>query len=208
VNSTKPLPKGLIHELLPETSGELPAKYARRKLPAYVMMRLNTDRDSPFRSLIAMPTAPEGYIKDNSVLRMIENSLYEGALYQYRDPLDGSGDEESMLLHLKIFWSLVAKTWPDAWQLPPRRSRLTHGAGIQSLGYVMDSLTEGTSAADLPGSGLAEKVTALRDHCAWTSGYWTFSDNHERRWNSLQNTPQDVRLLSSHLRQLVHSSRV
>ena len=134
VNSTKPLPKGLIHELLPETSGELPAKYARRKLPAYVMMRLNTDPDSPFRSLIAMPTAPDGYIKDNSVLRMIENSLYEGALYQYRDPVDGSGDEESMLLHLKIFWSLVANTWQGAWELPPRKSRLTHGAGIQSLG--------------------------------------------------------------------------
>ena len=27
-----------------------------------------------------------GYIKDNSVLKMIENSLYDGALYQYRDP--------------------------------------------------------------------------------------------------------------------------
>ena len=34
VNNTKPLPKGLIHELLPETTGTpAAARYARRRLP-------------------------------------------------------------------------------------------------------------------------------------------------------------------------------
>src|SRR5256885_8827315 len=47
------------------------------------------------------------YIKDNSVLKMIEHSLYEGALYKYRNPADGSGDVDSMLEHLIAFWNLV-----------------------------------------------------------------------------------------------------
>ena len=77
---------------------------------------------SPFARRIATPTMADGYIKDNSVLKMIENSLYDGALYQYRDPEDGTGDVDQMLLHLNYFWTVVAVTFPDAWELP-RRSR-------------------------------------------------------------------------------------
>ena len=57
---------------------------------------------------------------------MIENSLYEGALYQYRDPRDGSGDVDQMVLHLNTFWIVVQSTFYDAWELEPRKSRLTH----------------------------------------------------------------------------------
>lgn len=205
VNNTRPLPKGLIHELLPESPGHLPAKYARRKLPALLMTRLNndamslTDDDSPFAGLIATPTAPDGYIKDNSVLKMIENSLYDGALYQYRDPADGWGDVNQMLLHLKYFWSLVKATFPLAWSLPPRKSRLTHGVGIQALGFVMDALTEGTAAGELPSRNLEHTITQLQNKCAWISGVWPLDDSHERPWNGLQNTPSDVRLLTNHL---------
>ena len=199
VNSTKPLPKGLIHELLPETSGELPPRYARRKLPAYLMIRLNNDADSPFVGRISTPTQPNGYVKDNSVLKMIENSLFDGAIYQYRDPVSGDGDVEQMLLHLKIYWTLVAGTFHDAWRLPPRKSRLTHGVGISAMGFVMDSLTEGTSAADLPGIDLDMTLARLLPATAWTSGTWPFDASDDRRWNSLQNTPQDISLLANHL---------
>lgn len=197
VNNTKPLPKGLIHELLPDAAGYLPPKYARRKLPAQVMTRLNVDSDSPFCGAIATPTSPNGYIKDNSVLKMIENSLYDGALYQYRDPDDGSGDVEQMVLHLKIFWSLVEATWPIEWKLIPRKSRLTHGVGIQAMGYVMDALTEGIAAEDLPGAGLDERLARLCDVTAWTSGTWELATDDQRRWNGLQNTPNDVKLLTN-----------
>lgn len=199
VNNTKPLPKGLVHELLPATSGHLPPRYARRQLPAALMTRLNGDPHSPFYGRIATPTTPDGYIKDNSVLRMIENSLYEGALYQYRDPADGSGDEKQMLLHLTIYWSLVKTMFPNEWDLPPRKSRLTHGVGIQSMGFVMDSLTEDVSAVDLPDSKLDIPLSRLRASCAWTAGFWKLSHDEERRWNSLQNTPNDVRLLTNYL---------
>jgi DGQHR domain-containing protein len=202
VNNTKPLPKGLIHELLPETIGHLPAKYARRKLPAYIMTRLNNDSDSPFYGLVSTPTTPDGYIKDNSVLRMVEDSLYEGALFQYRNPTDGTGDEEQMLFHLKSFWKIVQNQWPEAWSLPPRKSRLTHGVGIRALGYLMDSTTEGIPAAEVAGLGLEETLARIENQAAWTTGNWSFGPEDQRRWNGLQNTPTDVRLLANFLQQI------
>lgn len=206
VNNTKPLPKGLIHELLPETRGHLPTAYARKQLPAEVLTRLNLGTallGEPFAGRIATPTMPEGYIKDNSVLRMIENSLYDGALYQYRDPVDGTGDVDKILLHLNFFWTSVELTFPDAWALPPTKSRLTHGAGIQSLGYVMDALTDGVPATDLAGLDLVAQLEKIRDHCAWTTGTWDFGRDQVRRWNGIQNTPSDIRLLTGHLLRLL-----
>jgi DGQHR domain-containing protein len=194
VNSTKPLPKGLIHELLPGTAGHLPAALARRQLPADVMAHLNAD--GPFAGRIKSPTAPNGYIQDTSVLKMVEHSLFEGALYQYRTP-DGTGDVDRIVAHLHTFWSAVRDTWPDEWELPPRKSRLTHGVGIIALGYVMDDLTDGTGAEALNPSLLKKRLDALRPHTAWTSGTWELRD--ERRvWNGLQNTTNDIYRLVRH----------
>ena len=47
VNATKPLPKGLIYELLPSTEGKLPAALQKRRYPALLSERLNFDDDSP-----------------------------------------------------------------------------------------------------------------------------------------------------------------
>ena len=41
VNSTKPLPKGLIYELLPGTDVQLSSHLQKRRFPAYLMERLN-----------------------------------------------------------------------------------------------------------------------------------------------------------------------
>lgn len=195
VNNSRPLPKGLIHELLPSTQAELPLQLMRRRLPAEIVNRLNTDADSPFYGLIATPTRPDGVVKDNAVLRMVENSIYNGALYRYRCAATGGGDVATMLTHLKIYWCTVANTFPEAWGLPPRRSRLSHGVGISSMGYVMDRLTEDAEVGEV--GTASTHVSMLRD-AAWTSGAWPFSDG-VRKWNSLQNTPSDVRLLTAHL---------
>jgi hypothetical protein len=37
----------------------------------------------------------------------------------------------------------------------------------------------------------------LKPHCHWTSGTWTEMENLE--WNKVQNLPNHVRMLSSHL---------
>src|SRR5262249_45412011 len=52
VNNTKPLPKGLITELLPEVSTILPSNLAARKTPAALCDLLNQDKESPFYGLI------------------------------------------------------------------------------------------------------------------------------------------------------------
>jgi DGQHR domain-containing protein len=87
VNSTKPLPKGLIYELLPSTDATLPTLLARRRYPAELLERLNFDPGSPFQHRIQTPTNPQGIIKDNSILKMLEHSLTEGVLHDYRDSL-------------------------------------------------------------------------------------------------------------------------
>src|SRR4051794_25317800 len=127
VNSTKPLPKGLIYELLPTTRAKLPSLLQSRRFPAMLLDRLNQDEDSPLRRLIRTPTMAEGIVKDNSVLKMLENSLSDGVLYRFRDPETGAGNSESMLAVLKAFWAAAAAVFRDAWGLSPHRSRLMHG---------------------------------------------------------------------------------
>jgi len=201
VNSTKPLPKGLVYELLPSTDGPLPPALMRKRFPSFVLERLNFDEDSPFRGLIQTPTTPDGVIRGNSILRMIENSLTDGCLYYYRDPDTGSGDIEEMLEILKPFWCAVRSVFEEAWGLSPRQSRLMHGVGIASLGYLMDAITEAHLArGTLPEEfDYAAELELLRAECVWTEGYWHFGPHSERKWNELQNTHKDIKLLTGHL---------
>ena len=103
---------------------------------------------------------------------MLENSLTDGCLYYFRDPDTGSGDIEEMLLILKPFWRAVQKVFDEAWGLPPRRSRLMHGVGIASLGYLMDAITdEHIAQGTLPDEpDYVAELELLRDECAWTGG--------------------------------------
>jgi hypothetical protein len=125
---------------------------------------------------------------------MIENSITDGALYAFRDPRTGEGDGAKMLEVLWNFWSAVAKTWPDAWELPPRKSRLTHGVGIVALGYVMDEITEVCSrgATGPSEDEYREHLAPLVEVCAWTRGQWDFGLREHRPWNELQVTPKDI----------------
>lgn len=200
VNSTKPLPKGLIYELLPSTSGALPVPLQRKRFPSFLLDRLNYDQDSPFQGRIRTPTTPDGLVKDNSILKMLENSLYDGALYQFRDPDTGEGDVDQMLSLLKSYWTAVERTFPAEWTLPPRRSRLVHGVGIVSLGYVMDAITESADGTSVPTiDDFATGLELIKPECKWTSGFWNFGNDVLRQWNDLQNTPRDIQLLADHL---------
>jgi len=200
VNSTKPLPKGLIHELLPSTVGALPVALQLRRFPATLLERLNYDDDSPLEQLIQTPTTPQGVIKDNSILRMLENSLSDGALYQYRHPGAERGDAESMLSLLKDFWVAVRNTFPGAWGQPPRRSRLMHGVGITSMGYLMDAIAERYAHLRAPSiEDFEYDLYEIADLCHWTEGTWQLDVEHQRKWNDLQNTPRDIQLLTNYL---------
>lgn len=200
VNSTKPLPKGLIYELLPSTDARLPSLLHRRRFPSYLLARLNSDEASPLRGMISTPTNPEGIIKDNSILRMVENSLNDGALYKFRNPGMADGDVESMLQLLTNFWGAVSEVFPDSWGLSPRRSRLMHGAGITSLGFVMDAIADRLRDNGNPSrTTFCEELKPLKGACRWCDGFWDFGPGVQRRWNEIQNTSKDIQLLTNFL---------
>jgi DGQHR domain-containing protein len=212
VNSTKPLPKGLIYELLPTTTGKLSSAFQKKRFPASLLSRLNHDEDSPFRNMIKTPTVPDGVIQDNSILKMIENSLAEGVLYRFRDPSTGEGDSEEMLRALKSYWEAVSEVFPDAWSLPPRKSRLTHGAGIVGMGHIMDAIADWSGWSKVPTKDeFKQDIEPLKEVCRWTRGYWDFGPGQQRKWNELQNTSKDVQILTNYLlvqyRRLVWSTR-
>jgi DGQHR domain-containing protein len=200
VNSAKPLPKGLIYELLPATSGTLPAALQARKFPSVLLRRLNCEVRSPLYRKIRTPTTPEGIVKDNSILKMLEHSLSDGALYTFRDPYTGDGDEEMMMLLLTNFWGAVRDVFTDAWDKPPRQSRLMHGVGIVSLGFIMDAIFDRYSRRSVPGGDdFTRDLMVLCDVCRWTNGFWDFGPNAQRKWNELQNTTRDIQLLTNYL---------
>lgn len=198
VNSTKPLPKGLIYELLPTTGARLPSLLERRRLPSYLLSRLNADANSPLRGMISTPTNPGGVIKDNSLLRMLEHSIVDGSLYLYRDS-KGAADVEAMLIRLQDFWNAVAATFQDAWGLPPKRSRLLHGAGVISLGFLMDAISDRHRDPPPSQADFEKALVPLRTICRWTHGYWDLGPGIQRRWNEIQNTPKDIQMLTNYL---------
>jgi DGQHR domain-containing protein len=200
VNSTKPLPKGLIYELLPTTEMKLPALLQRRRFPAKLLARMNADEGSPLRGRIRTPTTPAGVMQDNSLLKMLENSLSDGVLYRFRDPAADASDTEAMLQVLNAFWRATAAVFPNAWGLPPVRSRLMHGAGIVSMGFLMDAIADRHRDVGMPSeSQFREDLEPLKEVCRWTDGYWDFGPGVKRKWNEVQNTPKDIQLLANYL---------
>ncbi len=204
VNNSKPLGAGLVHELLPGTNGTLPRNLARRQFPAIVLEFMNHDRDSPFFRRIKTSTNPDGVLSDRALLGMIETSLAEGVLYRYRNPLTGDGDVFAMCGVLSDFWQAVADVFPIAWGIDepttPRKSRLVHGAGLRSMGSVMDAIADIQSPRDTPSyEQFKADLELLEPECRWTNGSWKFGAGQIRKWNELQNTGKDITLLTNHL---------
>lgn len=200
VNSTKPLPKGLLYELLPSIDAPLPEALARKKFPAALLERLNHDKDSPLYGMISTPTAPRGVVKDNSLLRMLENSLTDGALFRFRTNAEDGGDLGAMLKVLKNYWNAVRDVFSASWGLPPKRSRLMHGAGIVSLGFLMDAIADHHRRKPIPSiEQFVAGLESVAEHCRWTDGFWDFGRGSHIKWCDLQNTTGHIQLLTDYL---------
>ncbi|PKH08201.1 DGQHR domain-containing protein DpdB [Moritella sp. Urea-trap-13] len=216
VNSTKPLSKSLLYELAPYTKGLLPPDLRRKKFPSLLTQHLNNNEESPLSGMIKTITNPDGIVADNSMIKMLDNSLREGALYVYRDPETGTArpDEfNSMISILYDFWASVKIVFSDDWGKKPRYSRLLHGAGIAGTGQLFDEMyydyiikNQEVTLKDY----FIQKLEYLAPHCHWSSGVWDFGvdiDGHRilRKWNDIQNLPKDIKLLSDHLLKLYNS---
>ena len=200
VNNAKPLPNGLVYELLPATDAHPPTALGKRGFPVTLLDRLNLNDDSPPEGRVKTPTMPDGLVKDNSLVRMIENSLADGTLYRLRGRPGEAADAEGMLRVLKAFWSAVAAVFPEAWGKKPEESRLLHGAGVVSLGYVMDAIADRGCGSGLPTEDLFRaNLEALKPVCRWIDGHSEFGPGLLRKWNEVQNTPKDIQVLANYL---------
>jgi DGQHR domain-containing protein len=205
VNRAKPLPQRLIDELLPETQGiSLPRDLTVRQMPSQLCNVLNTHEQSPLRGLIRRSSqgSNSGHVvTDTAVLDMIKRSLSNpnGALADFKALGNETGDASAMLQTLIDFWSAVKDTFPDAWGRPPSQSRLMHSAGIAALGDLMDRIAARATTRKRQREFFATELARIKKDCAWTEGGWKGLD---REWDEIQNTPQDIRMLSQALVQL------
>jgi len=205
INNARPLPRGLVTELLPEVSSSLPRNMAVRKVPAALCDLLNRNDASPFKGLIRRPSTPKGersraVISDTVIIKMIEESLTHtsGCLFPYRNVATGECDHAGIWSVLLTFWHAVRDTFPDAWGKPPTKSRLMHGVGIRSMGKLMDRMMGSINPRDQDaGKIVRRELAAIAPLCRWTSGAWDELGGIE--WNELQNLHKHLSILSNFL---------
>lgn len=194
INNTRPLPKALVYELLPQV-GDLPHRMSSRSQAALMTEALNYRPGSSLKGLIRQQTNPKGMIRDTVLQRVVMNSLSDGALRLY-------ADDNRLLLDRGVqlvseFFHAVRHVFAEDWEgRTPKTSRLVHGAGVIAMGYVMEALHVMTGAEDR--AAFARGLRLLKGRTAWSSGEWAFGDER-RRWNGLQNVPSDIRQLSLYL---------
>jgi len=193
INSTRPLPKTLIYELLPMVDG-LPERYTARRFASRIVELLNFNGGRALRGEIRQHTNPSGVISDTAMQKLVLNSAAHGAiraLIQYEDR------EKRAFDLLNEFFEAVADVYGGEWVgMSPRVSRLRHGAGIVAMGFVMDLLFENQGAKSK--EDFRPGLELLRPFTAWTSGEWLM-DEYRFPWNDIQNTPSDIDLLARHL---------
>ena len=205
INNSRPLPRGLVTELLPEVDTTLPPNLAQNRIPSKLCEFLHVHPDSPFCGLIRRPSmsredSRKAVIQDTSIVEMLRISLnnVSGCLCSYRNLATGTMEIEGVLATLNTYWGAVRDVFPDAWGRPSRESRLMGGVGISAMGRLMDKVMAfvdpySPDAMD----GVRADLELIAPHCAWTEGEWVKLDG--RAWNELSNTPTHKRLLANHL---------
>ena len=204
INNTKPLPRGLVTELLPQISTPLPPRLSLRQTPSALCDLLNRNPASPFcglikRSSASKETRSKSVVADTSIVGMLQESLTSpsGCLFPYRNLSSGETDFSGLWAALLLYWTAVRDTFPEAWGKPPAQSRLMHGAGIRAMGRLMDRVMAATNPTQKEAeTQVRTELALLVPHCRWTSGRWEALD---LRWNEVQNVPRHTHELSSFL---------
>ena len=202
INNAKPLPRGLVTELLPEVSVPLPRTLMAKQVPSELCGLLNSAEDSPLRGLIRRASTPRGsraVITDTSIVEMLRESLNSpsGCLFPYRNLATGETDFEPIWEILVGYWSAVRDAFPEAWGRTPHESRLMHGVGIRAMGRLMDKVMGSPNATETSARDHAlQAMERIAPHCRWTDGYW---EDLSLRWNDLENTTRNQRLLANYL---------
>lgn len=207
INNTKPLAKSLIYELLPEVKSELPSSYRDKQLPNRIIAILNTQVHSPFYHTIKTHTFPDGYIKDNTLIKSITSSLTDGVLYELSEHELGMNDIEAMCNLLNAFWGAVRKLFPKDWVLDPKKTRLTHGAGILALSSIMETIIYKKINKKNPnyimeGTYITSDFQKFLEplcNINWSNFKYDFGDGNIRNIMDIQNTSKDIDLFRKYL---------
>ncbi len=205
INNTKPLPRGLVAELLPEVDTVLPPKLAARRIPSKLCDYLQSDSNSPFYGMVKRSSSSreerkKAVITDTSLIKMLEESLTSpsGCLFPFRNIATGETEFDGIVDVITCYWSAVRNVFPDAWGKTPARSRLMHGAGIRSMGRLMDKVMASYEPGVRGGRKAVEKELMLVEpYCRWTKGSW--EDLGDLRWDAIQNVPRHIGILSNYL---------
>ncbi len=176
INNTKPLPRGLVTELLPSISNPLPARLALKQMPSELCDLLNNNEESPFHGLIRRSsTSAESrrgaVVTDTGVVEMLKESLTSsaGCLFPFRDVAANETDFAGILQTLMTYWSAVKETFPDAWGRPATESRLMHGAGIRAMGRLMDRIMAPIDARrETAYEQVPDDLGLVAPFCRWT----------------------------------------
>jgi DGQHR domain-containing protein len=201
VNKARPLPKDLISELLPEIGILLPRELSRKRLPAELCLALHRTKVSPFFGIIQRQSDPDNksaIIKFGVLEKCIDARLKppHGSLLEYSFGDDGTPDTDLMFQSLVTYWSAVKETFPDAWGLSTKKSRLMHSAGLFSMGIFMDHVMQYAGRSEAPEAEIRASLARIAPFCAWTSGRW---EELGWDWNTPEQTGRYVSALSGYL---------
>jgi DGQHR domain-containing protein len=209
MNKARPLPGRLINELLPETGDILlPKELASRRIPSELCNYLAREKQSPFHGLIRRLSdsgKTGAVVIDTAIVKMIRNSINSplGALAPYKAAGNQKADLQTMFAILCNYWSAVKSVFPQAWGLPPTKSRLMHSAGIEAMGILMDKVLARHAGKRGEHQSIKADLAKLAPHCAWTEGSWEVIN---LEWNEIQNNPKHIRALSDVLVRLYASA--
>jgi DGQHR domain-containing protein len=204
INNSKPLPRGLVTELLPEVSAPITASTSASRLPSALVNSLNNEKDSPFfgmikRSSTSVADRTHTVIPDGPLLKVLRESLVQpaGCLFVYRNLASNEADVDRIWFTVVTFWAAVKRTFPEAWGKPPAESRLMHSTGLTAMSRLMDRIMPHiTLGVGNPVEAVAEELELIKPVCRWTAGTWEALD---LEWNEVENVSRHVRGLTSFL---------
>jgi DGQHR domain-containing protein len=201
INNCRPLPSGLIAELLSHAH-PLPPQLGDETMARLLVEQLNYDKNSPLCSMVKQQTNKCGIITDTALVRGIRTSLSHGALSVHM------GQREAVMTTglatlFSFYRALKSVFHSDMSGHTPKTSRLLHGAGIISTLHLMDIIY---ASCETDGQDdFRPTLMQIKPYCRWTSGTWDFGSGHVVPWNAIQNVPLHYNAISRHLELLARS---
>lgn len=199
VNSSRPLPRQFIMELLPGVGQAITSELEKRRVPALLIDHLNNSPDSPLRGFIKT-ASHKGEIPGTVFADGLTASLKSGVLYNFRNE-DGSSDTDGMITVVSNFWKAVAQVFNKAWNADRKDSRITYAGPVGALMGLMDEMSGELSAKKLTISHFRRELELIAPVCHWTAadGDWNFGPDGTRPWDGIENGTKGISFLRDFL---------